>query len=215
MNLFRVTIHEFIIWKSKDVRKFNGEGLPIFRSIDYLARGTSRQQEAYRIWKELQIGDILKSFDPILVGTIPLDVDIPESDLDIICEVHQSERFESVIVEAFSGLPGFQYSSKVVQGLPRYVAAFSGGDFPIEIFGQPIPTLRQNGYRHLCIEYRILKHLGEEAKIAIRNLKKSGLKTEPAFGSYLKLRQDPYEQLLVMDEWNEEELIHFLHSNHN
>lgn len=34
---------------------------------------------------QYQIMEILQEFDPILVGTFPINIDIETSDLDIIC----------------------------------------------------------------------------------------------------------------------------------
>jgi hypothetical protein len=68
-------------------------------------------------------------------------------------------------------------------------------EFPIEIFGQNKPTIEQNAYRHMIAEYKILEEKGEEFKQKIIELKKQGIKTEPAFGMLLGL-ENPYEDLL-------------------
>ncbi|QCR22318.1 DUF4269 domain-containing protein [Pontibacter sp. SGAir0037] len=54
-------------------------------NIEYLKNGNSRQKQAYCILSEKGILSKLKIFDPILVETIPIDIDIENSDLDIIC----------------------------------------------------------------------------------------------------------------------------------
>jgi hypothetical protein len=48
----------------------------------------------------------------------------------------------------------------------------------------------------MITEFRILQLRGEEFRHDIIALKKSGLKTEPAFASLLGLSGDPYEALL-------------------
>jgi len=68
-------------------------------------------------------------------------------------------------------------------------------EFPIEIFAQNKPTIEQNAYRHMIAEYKILQEKGEEFKEKIIDLKKKGIKTEPAFGMLLGL-ENPYEDLL-------------------
>lgn len=67
--------------------------------------------------------------------------------------------------------------------------------FPIEIFGQNKPTTQQNAYLHMVAEYKILQEKGEKFKQKIIELKKQGIKTEPAFGMLLGL-ENPYEDLL-------------------
>jgi len=80
----------------------------------------------------------------------------------------------------------------------------------IEIFAQPIPTSRQNGFKHMMIEHRILKLRGESDKEQLRKLKSAGWKTEPAFALAYKLEGDPYETLLEMYDWSNEQLEAFL-----
>ncbi len=57
-----------------------------FKDITYLKEGTIRQKEAYKVLLELNIFELLKNFKPILLGTIPINIDIESSDLDIICQ---------------------------------------------------------------------------------------------------------------------------------
>lgn len=82
--------------------------------------------------------------------------------------------------------------------------------FIFEIFGQSIKTTHQNAYRHMIVENRILKIAGKKARETIRDLKRNGYKTEPAFGAYLKVSGDPYDFLLSMYEWNYNELKEYL-----
>lgn len=43
------------------------------------------QQKAYQVITDHAILEKLAQYNPILVGTIPINIDIEESDLDIIC----------------------------------------------------------------------------------------------------------------------------------
>jgi hypothetical protein len=52
----------------------------------------------------------------------------------------------------------------------------------------------------------LLREGGEEAMQAIRELKMDGMKTEPAFGQYFCLPNDPYETLLTLADVSAEEL---------
>lgn len=184
-----------------------------FTTVNYLLSGTPKQKEAYRIIDEIKILELLKNYKPILVGTIPIDIDIPASDLDIICEVHNFDYFEELILLSFGNMEAFRCKKSKVNGAARFVANFKYRNWPVEIFAQAIPATDQNGYKHMMIEYRILKILGETGNILIRDLKKKGLKTEPAFADLLKLSGDAYQLLLEMYDWEEDKLANFLVEN--
>lgn len=177
-----------------------------FLKPDYLQQGTDRQQRAYRVMQELQVMERLAPYKPVLAGTLPLNIDIPASDLDMICEVYDAESFAVVLDRHFGACEQYSRSGTVVAGMPRMVAGFSYGGFWFEIFGQPLPATKQNAYRHMVIEHRLLELAGAEAMEAIRELKKNGLKTEPAFAKYFGLDGDPYQALLDMADWEDAQL---------
>jgi hypothetical protein len=125
-----------------------------------------------------------------------LDLDIPGSDLDIICEVHDLETFSEELMTYFGNMPGFRLRIIEKNGLPTCVCNFDTPDFAIEIFGQARPASAQNAVVHMIVEGRLLKFAGPEAAESIRQLKLGGLKTEPAFAHYFGLQGDPYQALL-------------------
>lgn len=172
--------------------------LPLFTSLDYLQTGTPRQQAAYQAITGSGVMSLLAAFTPVLAGTIPLDIDIETSDLDIICEVRDAQHFVTTLTAGLSSHVGFTLHGEIVKGLPAVICRFSYMGFPFEIFGQPVPVLEQNAYLHMVAEYRLLQMAGPEAKEAIRSLKRQGLKTEPAFASYFGIPGDPYEVLLKL-----------------
>jgi hypothetical protein len=182
-------------------------------NIKYLSQGNQRQREAYEVLVEIRMFEILKEYTPILVGTIPIDIDIPESDLDIICEVYEFKKFEEVIEQSFQDMNEFGLSFKTVNDIPRIVCNFHYKGWMIEVFGQPVPTIQQNGYKHMIIENRILKICGNKGNEIIRDLKKAGLKTEPAFGKLLNLGGNPYEILLDMYSWGDQKLMEYMRVN--
>ena len=175
-------------------------------SISHLQHGTPRQRDAFAALDSLCVMDILRAYSPVLAGTIPLDIDIASSDLDILCHVHDFPAFETCITDAFGHLPSFQIKSKTVNGLPSVIAKFTHAGFLVEIFGQARPVERQNGCRHLIVEARLLALGGAAARDAIRELKRAGLKTEPAFARYFNLDGDPYQTLLELSDLSETEL---------
>lgn len=163
---------------------------------DYLEHGTASQQEAFAILEKLKVIQLLAGFNPILVGTIPLGINIRGSDLDIACECTDLDDFKERMTVHFSHLPGFSAVMKSVNNIPTALVHFQAGNFPVEIFAQNVPVRQQFGYLHMIKEYEILEHEGAGFKEKIILLKKSGLKTEPAFAQVLNLDGDPYLSLL-------------------
>ncbi|WP_306354273.1 DUF4269 domain-containing protein [Flavobacterium sp. '19STA2R22 D10 B1'] len=167
-----------------------------FTKIGYLNTGNEKQKKAYRLLQKNQILSKLSSFDPVLVGTIPINIDIDSSDLDIICYYKNKADFIQTIFESFGQENQFQYSEITIANKEVVVANFFMDGFEMELFGQDIPTLEQNGYKHMVIEHQILMEKGETFRQQIVDLKEKGYKTEPAFGLLLGLHTDPYTQLL-------------------
>ncbi|GGF06345.1 DUF4269 domain-containing protein [Flavobacterium limi] len=167
-----------------------------FDNIEYLKHGTDRQRQAYFILNNIQILSKLKSFDPILVGTIPLSIDIESSDLDIICCFSDNHQFQKTIIDNFANEDHFKIREQHnINGI-AIVANFFISDFEIEVFGQTIPSKQQFGYRHLVVEYNLLNNNDERFRQQIIELKHQGHKTESAFASVLGLTGDPYIELL-------------------
>ena len=167
-----------------------------FKNIDYLKFGNSRQREVYALLKEIRIFETLKDYDPILTGTIPIAIDLPESDIDIICQCRDHEAFSIDLTRLFSTHSDFEIERGQLNGAETTIAKFNIDNYQFEIFGQYIPTKEQNAYRHMIIENKILSIRGPEFRSGIIELKKKGLKTEPAFASLLGLSGNPYEALL-------------------
>lgn len=170
-----------------------------FRNIEYLKYGNKRQKLAFDDIKKHKIFEILERYNPILTGTIPIGIDLPESDLDIICECKNHSEFKAHLSREFSKKRDFKVYSKEQCGVESTIAEFKTDSFLFEIFGQNIPTEKQNAYRHMLIENRILNEKGIDFKQKIKKLKSDGLKTEPAFAELLGLKGDPYTELLKLE----------------
>ncbi|MGO4789953.1 DUF4269 domain-containing protein [Paenibacillus sp. 2KB_20] len=184
-----------------------------FLNLEYLQLGSAKQKQAAMVIDELRLWDHLKPCNPILVGTIPIGIDIASSDLDIICHVTDFARFGRELTKNYSQLvSNFTCSSRTVNNVDRTVARFQYKGWEFEIFAQPIPSPKQNGYRHMIVEYKLLKRLGETARQGIIELKRSGYKTEPAFAKLLHITGDPYEELLKMYHWPEDRLDAYIKS---
>lgn len=167
-----------------------------FTNIEYLKTGNPKQIRAYEILTQNKVLETLSEFDPILVGTIPINIDIENSDLDIICYWKNKAEFVSRITSLFENKAEFQIREAIINQYESVVANFKIDNFEIEIFGQNIPTQIQNGYKHMIIEHKILESKGENFRLEIIKLKQNGYKTEPAFGELLGLKTNPYLELL-------------------
>ncbi|MGG6229820.1 DUF4269 domain-containing protein [Tenacibaculum sp. SDUM215027] len=168
-----------------------------FKNILYLKDGTARQKEAHKVLLELTIFELLKNFNPILVGTIPINIDVDSSDLDIICQSENHEEFIKVVSEKYEELSGFE--AKIIplyKNLKTTIVTFKYKTFPVEIFVQNKLPEEQDSYLHMLIEHQILLKEKEAFRLKIIDLKEQGLKTEPAFAKLLNLEGNPYEELL-------------------
>ncbi|UOE36180.1 DUF4269 domain-containing protein [Hymenobacter monticola] len=137
----------------------------------------------------------------MLAGTIPLNIDIAGSDLDVLCEVvpADTQRFTELLQKHYGHRAGFRLKRPVINGEASIVCNFRYRNQEIEVFGQAVPTARQNGFRHLLVEAAVLEAGGKAWRRAVRQLKKQGMKTEPAFANLLRLSGDPYVALLELE----------------
>lgn len=172
----------------------------------YLRQGSPRQQAAYAALEDLKVFTHLHPYSPVLTGTIPLDIETEHSDLDIICEARDLPTFEGHLNTIFGRYERFGCKQATHSRHPSVVAQFHHAGFVIEIFGQPQPVTRQNAYRHMLVEARLLAIGGDEARRAIRQMKQNGVKTEAAFATYFCLEGDPYQVLLELGMLNNYEL---------
>lgn len=177
-----------------------------WRDLSYLQTGTDRQQATYAAIRHAQVMMSLAAYHPVLAGTIPLDIDVPDSDLDILCYAPDLATFAADVRRHYGHISGFSATDKVIKEQPTHIARFTANDFDFELFAQAIPVEQQHGYIHMLIEARLLD-LFPEAREAIRALKRDGLKTEPAFGLYFGIAGDPYAALLDLATWDNETLL--------
>lgn len=179
----------------------------LFRTIEYLKDGTPVQQYCYNTLTQLGIMEYLKPYDPILAGTIPIEIDIESSDADIICHAPDLRQIQEDVRKRYDSISGF--TDYISTG--QYIASFTYNSLPVEIYAEDRPTLLQNGYRHMIVEYRILELAGVAFKDEIIRLKLSGYKTEPAFGKLLHLKE-PYAGLFELSAMTDRQLSDFIRS---
>ncbi|GAB2862466.1 DUF4269 domain-containing protein [Hymenobacter ruber] len=175
--------------------------MPDWADLRYLLTGNQRQQRAHSLLQALNLWLVLTDFKPVLAGTIPLGIDIAGSDLDVLCEVPPAEmpRFVELLQQHYGHRHSFKLMQHTINGYPSIVGSFRYRSREVEVFGQALPTAQQNGFRHLLVEAAVLEAGGEPWRWAVRQLKKQGLKTEPAFAQLLQLPGNPYEALLQLE----------------
>jgi hypothetical protein len=168
----------------------------VFDNLEYLIKSNPRQQQVYHLLQKYSLMETLQPFDPVLAGTIPINIDIENSDLDIICCFADKELFKTITSKVFSSFVGFTLIDTLTNGQETIVINFDLEGWPIEVFGQYVPSREQNAYRHMLAEYELLQHYGEAFRQQIISLKNQGYKTEPAFAKALGIKGNPYEALL-------------------
>lgn len=184
-------------------------------SIEYLATGSERQRRASRVlsashlWQRL--GD-LADVEFALAGSLPLDLAVDESDLDVVVCVPDLKVFLQQLRQAFGHERDFEAGLGVGRGGRCVLASFvlrneSDEKERIEIFAQTLPLPTQAAVVHLLIEARLMGLAPEGSSFVSRlvEARGRGLKTEEAFGEVLELRE-PYEELLKLDDLSDREL---------
>jgi hypothetical protein len=177
-----------------------------WHDIGYLQQGSEAQRRAYQILKDRQILEKLEPYDPVLAGTFPLDLAIAGSDLDIVCEVHTHSLFAVHVERCFGKENGFQLETTGRVSSQATIVNFVVDSLPVQLFGEQTPVAEQAAYLHMDVEYRLLRLGGRKAREQILSLKKTGVKTEPAFAAWLGLDGDPYAALLELVRFSDEEL---------
>ncbi|WP_050613911.1 DUF4269 domain-containing protein [Bacillus testis] len=168
----------------------------MFDDIDYLALGNEKQILAYKAIKNLGIMESLAEYNPVLCGTIPIGIDIAGSDLDLIMEVSDFERFMEKVEMLYGNKENFKIKRLLIREVPVVKVNFIFEGFEFELFGQPQPVKEQYAYLHMMIVNAVMKRFPNMRNDVIY-LKKQGYKTEPAFCKVLGLKGDSYESLLA------------------
>lgn len=186
-----------------------------FLTPQYLKNGTETQRKVWAAWETLKITEHLHAYAPTLAGTYPLGIEISGSDLDILCEVYDVEKFELLIQSVFGEYFGFCLRRVVKQELESIVCSFYAEGFEWELFGQSRPVVEQQAFRHLVVEELLLELCDNKVREEIRLFKLSGLKTEPAFARYFSLNGDPYQRLLELYNEPIEEFLQVIGASHS
>lgn len=165
------------------------------------------------IYSALQNSKILENFkahQPLVVGTFPLGLQDANSDIDILLNADDLGSLEKELMNFLGLSENFKIFRTVKQGLDSLVAQFEFQNVRFEIFAQKLETNQQQAFLHFQIEERLLRLGGSDFRAKVLNLRKQGLKTEPAFAQALSLSGDPYQALLNLQKKSDKELSAFL-----
>ena len=160
----------------------------------------------HEVLAELDLPQVLARFEPMVIGTPPLGIDVSTSDIDVACTAVDLQQFRKNVQQLFSYRAAFSVSDLNWLQAPAVKTSFFVRGWEVELFCQTLPINEQWGVRHFLIEQRILE-LAPHLRDPIVSLKHSGLKTEPAFARLLALEGDPYEAILELENLSEEELV--------
>ena len=159
------------------------------RRTDGKAGGAGRLQYAEAL-RRLGLPTKLARFDPRVAGTPPLGLDLPGSDIDLLCHAPDAELFTQAVWDACAHFDGFAIRQWSGRERP-VIATFAAETWDFEIFGHVRPVAEQVGWRHFRVERRLLELAGPGLRAAVLRARLRGLKTEPAFAQVLALPGDP------------------------
>ena len=96
-----------------------------FLTLDYLKDGSEIQNKIHFVLEKHQIFDKLKEYNPILTGTFPININIKNSDLDIILETDDLMRAKDFIINEFQNQKEFDIQfCKINDLLSEFFAFF-------------------------------------------------------------------------------------------
>lgn len=153
--------------------------------------------------------ELLHPYDPHVAGTPPLGLDLPASDIDILCHAPDIIDFTRSVWGALAGMTAFSMH-QWASGWRPVVATFEGRGWRFEIFASTQPVAEQAGWRHFLVERRLLALGGELFRSSVMRHRQAGSKTEPAFAAALGLAGDPYLTLLKLESQADDDLAALL-----
>ncbi len=161
--------------------------------------------------ERVALGHHLRQWPWTLAGTPPLGIDVPGSDIDVVCSVDDYDGFATALWQAFAQFDGFCLWQWIGSGHP-IVARFFAEGWTFEVFGSKAKLRDQKAVRHFAVEKRLLALAGDDFREAVLASKEAGHKTEPAFALLLGLSGDPYDALLSIGRADDADLSALLSS---
>ncbi|GIQ75062.1 DUF4269 domain-containing protein [Bradyrhizobium sp. RD5-C2] len=141
--------------------------------------------------------ELLRPFDPHIVGTLPLGLAVSGRDVDIVCHALDPNAFADIVWSHYQSADDFVLY-RWTSGTRPAIARFVWDGWPFELFGDQLPVRQQRGWIHFEVERRLLALDDGRLRRAVSELRADGLKTEPAFAAALGIPGDPYPGLLEL-----------------
>ncbi|MGY4314884.1 hypothetical protein ACVWW1_004211 [Bradyrhizobium sp. JR3.5] len=119
--------------------------------------------------------ELLKPFDPRIVGTLPLGLAVPGSDIDIVCHAPDPNAFADIVWTHCQSADDFVLY-RWAKGTCPAIARFVWDGWPFELFGDQRPVNQQQGWIHFEAERRLLALDNGRLRRAVGKLRADGLK---------------------------------------
>ncbi len=158
-----------------------------FTDPSYLLSGNARQQKVYRVISSLGIMERFVDNHPVVCGVIPIGIDLPGSEVNIIMQANDLPRLMKEIDAAYASMKKFEQGISRVDDKASLAASFEYEGTRIQLFVSETPVQDQDAYRHMVQEHRLLLAGGGELTERIVQRKKEGAGTEEAFAFILGL----------------------------
>ena len=143
----------------------------------------------------------------MVIGTIPLDLAVDGSDLDIAFHTTDLNAAAVAFRSRWRHHPGFSLRHGQTQGAPSLTVRLSFQGLPVAVLASPLPLHTQHGARHFRIEADLLGLLGPTFHSRVRQLRDGGQETASAFACALSLHGDPHEAILRLLLYSDEAII--------
>src|SRR5690606_26901372 len=130
--------------------------LPNFHNISYLKNGSPVQQNLYQILTSEKVFEKLNAFNPVLIGTFPLDITTPESDVDIACHVVDVESFRKIMFSCFGQREAYCFKGEMVRKKVVRIATFKLEGGPLAVYGENARLPDGGGSKHRLTEVDIM-----------------------------------------------------------
>ncbi len=138
-----------------------------FKNIRYLKEGNPKQQKVYQLLNDFQIIEKLENYNPLVVGTIPIEIDLDDSDVDIILQTNDCNDLEKFLLDKFSYFRNFKMDRRMSDKQNILVCNFVIDQIPFEVYAENKPTHLQYGFLHMMKEFEILNQKGIDFSLTI------------------------------------------------
>ena len=105
-----------------------------FDDISCLLKGNSKQRAANKVLTEILVFEQLLEIDPILLGSLPIDIEFESGNLEIACSFSDHDRFVWCVSYCFENYDSFQIDD--ISDRDGILLTSTADDFEIEIFAQ-------------------------------------------------------------------------------